>query len=47
MEIYFQEKNKDKELIIISDDFKNDIYKLIIENKGKNFQVLLIKLKEK
>ena len=47
MEIYFKEKNKNKELIINSDNNKTDIYKLIIENKGQNFQIVIIKLKEK
>jgi len=50
MEIYFNEKNKNKskskELIINSHDNKTDIYKLIIENKGENIQIVLIKLKE-
>ena len=47
MEIYFKEKNKNKELIINSHNNKNDIYKLIIENKGQNIEIILIKLKEK
>ena len=47
MEIYFKEKNKNKELIINSDNNKTDIYKLIIENKGQNYQIVIIKLKEK
>ena len=48
MEIYFNEKNKNKnkELIINSHDNKADIYILIIENKGQNIQIVLIKLKE-
>ena len=47
MEIYFKEKNKNKEFIINSYNNKTDIYKLIIENKGQKIQILLIKLKEK